>query len=236
MQRQSIKAGALLLAFLSPIAFAKPNLETDKDKISYTFGSNIGHQFVHQEIEVNPEVFYQGFTDQISGKPSAMTEEEKQAIFNKFQQAQMQKAQKKMAEVSEKNKKDSEHFLSNNQGKDGVLTLPSGLQYQVISQGKGTPPGPTDTVTVNYKGELIDGTEFDSSYKRNKPATFQVDGVIPGWTEALQLMTPGSKWKLFIPPHLGYGENGAGPVIGPNSALIFEVELLSVKSFEDNAS
>jgi len=134
-----------------------------------------------------------------------------------------------MQKLSEKNKADGEKFLAENAKKAGVKVLPSGLQYKVITTGTGKSPKATDTVTTQYKGTLIDGTEFDSSYKRGEPATFPVSGVIPGWTEALQLMKEGAKWQLFLPPNLAYGERGAGRDIGPNSTLIFEVELISVK-------
>jgi FKBP-type peptidyl-prolyl cis-trans isomerase FklB len=135
----------------------------------------------------------------------------------------------KQAEVAKKNKAEGEAFLAENKKKEGVKTTPSGLQYKVIKPGKGKKPKSSDTVTVNYRGTLIDGTEFDSSYKRGQPATFQVSGVIPGWTEALQLMEEGAKWQLFIPSNLAYGERGAGGVIGPNATLIFEVELISIQ-------
>jgi FKBP-type peptidyl-prolyl cis-trans isomerase FklB len=135
----------------------------------------------------------------------------------------------KQAEVAKKNKAEGEAFLAENKKKEGVKTTASGLQYKVIKPGKGKKPKSSDTVTVNYRGTLIDGTEFDSSYKRGQPATFQVSGVIPGWTEGLQLMEEGAKWQLFIPSNLAYGERGAGGVIGPNATLIFEVELLSIQ-------
>jgi FKBP-type peptidyl-prolyl cis-trans isomerase FklB len=157
-----------------------------------------------------------------------MTSEEIRATITSLQQRLMAAQQKGLKEQAAKNLSQSKTFLAENGKKEGIKTLPSGLEYKVVTEGSGKMPKETDTVIVHYKGTLIDGTEFDSSYKRNQPATFQVKGVIKGWTEALQLMKAGSKWQLFIPPDLGYGERGAGPV-PPNSALIFEVELLSIQ-------
>ena len=137
---------------------------------------------------------------------------------------------KRRRENAGKHRAEGEAFLAANGKKEGVVTLPSGLQYKVLAEGKGTSPNPTDNVTVHYRGTLVDGTEFDNSYKREKPATFRVDGVIAGWTEALQRMKPGAKWQLFVPAKLGYGDRGAGPLIPPDSTLIFEVELISVQS------
>jgi len=136
--------------------------------------------------------------------------------------------------LKEKNLKDSETFLAENKTKSDIITLPSGLQYKVVKEGSGEPPNPSDFVTVNYRGTLIDGTEFDSSYKRGTPSTFAINAIIPGWSEALQLMKPGAKWMLYIPPHLAYGERGAGRLVGPNAMLIFEVELLHAKPAEES--
>jgi FKBP-type peptidyl-prolyl cis-trans isomerase FklB len=158
-----------------------------------------------------------------------MSQEEIRATLTSLQQRLMAARQQELKEKGAKNLEEGKKFLVENQKKEGIKTLPSGLQYKVLTEGSGKTPKAEDTVTVNYKGTLIDGTEFDSSYKRGQPATFQVKGVIKGWTEALQLMKEGSKWQLFIPPELGYGERGAGSTILPNSTLIFEVELLTVK-------
>jgi FKBP-type peptidyl-prolyl cis-trans isomerase FklB len=157
-----------------------------------------------------------------------MTEEEMRTVMNAFRQEMASKQMEKMKTVGDKNKKEGEAFLVENKKKKGVKTLPSGLQYKVIKEGTGKMPKTTDKVSCQYEGTLIDGTVFDSSYKRGEPATFPVNGVIPGWTEALQMMKVGSKWQLFIPSKLGYGERGAGPQIGPNAVLIFTVELISV--------
>ena len=146
-----------------------------------------------------------------------------------FQKEMMAKHAEVMNTLGEKNKKEGEVFLAENKKKEGVTTLPSGLQYKVIKAGTGKKPKSTDTVTVNYRGTLIDGTEFDSSYRRGEPASFGVSGVIPGWTEAMQLMQEGAKWQVVVPPNLAYGEKGAGPNIGPNATLIFEIELISIQ-------
>jgi FKBP-type peptidyl-prolyl cis-trans isomerase FklB len=171
----------------------------------------------------------QAIKDVTSGGKTLMTEEEVRTVITDFQKELAAKQEAKAKEGSIKNLKDGETFLAENSKKEGVVTLPSGLQYKVEKKGAGKKPGPNDSVTVHYKGTLIDGTEFDGSYKRGEPVSFPVGGVIPGWTEALQLMEEGSKWQLFIPANLAYGERGAGAQIGPNSTLIFEVELLKVQ-------
>ncbi len=216
---------------LSGAAFAAdvPELAGDKEKLSYSIGMDIGGNLKRQAIEVDPDLLAKGFKDRYGGGKTILTEEEaRQAIMN-FQKQQMAKQAESMKQQGEKNKEEGEKFLAGNAKKEGVKTLPSGLQYKVIATGTGKSPTASDTVTTNYKGTLIDGTEFDSSYKRGQPATFPVTGVIPGWTEALQLMKEGAKWQLFIPPNLAYGERGAGREIGPNATLVFEVELISVK-------
>jgi FKBP-type peptidyl-prolyl cis-trans isomerase FklB len=168
----------------------------------------------------------------MSGGKPLLTEQEIKDVITALQKDLQAKQQEKMRVLAEKNKKEGESFLAENKKKDGVITLASGLQYKIIKNGGGKMPKATDSVTVNYRGTLIDGTEFDSSIKRGQPATFQVSGVIPGWTEALQLMREGSKWQLFIPSNLAYGERGAGGSIGPNAVLIFEVELISINKPE----
>ncbi len=210
----------------------KAELSSPKDKVSYGIGMNIGRNFSRQEFDVNPDILAQGIKDVLAGGPTLMTEEEAQTTLVNFQQEMAAKHQAKMTELAEKNKAAGEAFMAENAKKEGVVTLPSGLQYKVLVEGTGKTPGQDDTVTVNYRGALIDGKEFDSSYKRGEPATFPLAGVIPGWTEALQLMKEGSKWQLFIPSALAYGEGGAGPDITPNSSLIFEVELISIQPKE----
>jgi FKBP-type peptidyl-prolyl cis-trans isomerase FklB len=228
MKLIAVAAGILLMANVS---FAKEDavLKDEKDRLSYAIGMDIGNGLKRQNIDLNPEIVAQGIWDSLSGEKTLMTEQEYRDTMNAFKQEMSKKQQAQMQEFSEKNKKDGENFLAENKTKEGIITLPSGLQYKVIQAGTGKSPKSSDTVTVNYKGTLIDGTEFDSSYRRGQPASFPVKGVIPGWTEALQLMKEGAKWELYIPSNLAYGERGAGRNIGPNSTLIFEVELISVK-------
>jgi FKBP-type peptidyl-prolyl cis-trans isomerase FklB len=215
-------------------AAEKMQLKTKKDKVSYTIGLDMGNSLKKQAIDVDPKVLARGLKDALAGAKPLMTDQEikdtiatlREELMAK-QKEQMAKQQEEMKALGEKNKKDGDEYLAANAKKEGVKTLPSGLQYKVITEGKGKKPKATDSVTVNYRGTLIDGTEFDSSIKRGQPATFPVNGVIPGWTEALQLMKEGSKWELVIPPSLAYKEQGGGP-IGPNAVLVFEVELISV--------
>lgn len=201
-----------------------------EDKASYIIGFNLGSNLKQQEIPVSTELIVKGLRDGLGGAKGLLTEEEIQASMTEFQQQMMAKQQAKMAEVGAKNKKEADEFLAANKSKQGVVTTASGLQYQILTPGNGPTPKETDKVTVHYKGTLLDGTTFDSSYDRGEPATFQVNQVIPGWVEALQLMKVGSKVKLFIPPALAYGEQGAGQEIGPNSMLVFEVELLKAEA------
>jgi FKBP-type peptidyl-prolyl cis-trans isomerase FklB len=216
---------------LSGAAFAAdaPELKSDKEKISYSIGMDIGGNLKRGSVEVDPDLLAKGLKDSYGGGKTILTEDQARQAIADFQKTLMAKQAETMQKLSEKNKADGEKFLAENAKKEGVKVLPSGLQYKEITPGTGKSPKTTDTVTTHYKGTLIDGTEFDSSYKRGQPATFQVSGVIPGWTEALQLMKEGAKWQLFVPSNLAYGERGAGREIGPNATLIFEVELISVK-------
>lgn len=207
----------------------KIELNDQKAKVSYGIGMSLGTDFKAQGIEIDPDVMVQAIKDVTTGGKTLMTEEEVRKVITDFQKELVAKQEAKAKEGGIKNLKDGEAFLAENSKKAGVVTLPSGLQYKVEKKGTGKKPGPSDTVTVHYKGTLIDGTEFDSSYKRGEPVSFPVGGVIPGWTEALQLMEEGSKWQLFIPAKLAYGERGAGAQIGPNSTLVFDVELLKVE-------
>jgi FKBP-type peptidyl-prolyl cis-trans isomerase FklB len=195
-----------------------------KDKISYIIGRDMAANLQKQGIDVEAEAFVQGMKEAMAGKPSVLSQTEVQQAMMALQQEVTKKQQAK----SSGNKKAGEDFLAENKNKEGVKTLPSGLQYQVLQPGKGKTPAKTDNVTTHYHGTLIDGTVFDSSYERGEPATFPVNGVIAGWTEALQLMQEGAKWRLFIPSNLAYGSRGAGSDIGPDSTLIFDVELISV--------
>ncbi len=220
--------GILLLVSLGQ-AQEQPALQTEKDKVSYSIGIDIGNTLKRQSIDVNLDLVTRGLKDAMTGGKMLMTEEQIVETVTNFRKEMMAKQQEQAKMLGEKNKKEGEAFLEENKKKEGVQTLPSGLQYKVIKPGTGKKPKLTDTVTTHYRGTLIDGTEFDSSYKRGNPVTFPVNGVIPGWTEALQLMQEGAKWQLFIPPNLAYGERGAGREIGPNATLIFEVELISVQ-------
>jgi FKBP-type peptidyl-prolyl cis-trans isomerase len=204
-------------------------LETNKQKASYALGVSIARRLQNSGLEVDTAIFLQGMKDALAGGKLLLTDEEAQAAITALQQEASGKQEAKMKIAGEANKKEGEAFLSANKSKEGVVTLPSGLQYKVEKQGAGPKPLPADTVECNYRGTLIDGKEFDSSYKRGQPATFPVGGVIKGWTEVLQLMPVGSKYQVFIPAELAYGPRGAGADIGPNATLIFEIELLSIK-------
>ena len=201
-----------------------------EDKASYIIGFNLGSNLKKQEIPVTADLIVKGLRDGLGGAKGLLTDEEIQAAMTEFQQKMMAKQQAEMKEKGEKNKKEADEFLAANKTKQGVVTTASGLQYQILQEGTGATPKATDQVTVHYKGALLDGTVFDSSYERNEPATFTVNQVIPGWVEALQLMKVGSKAKLFIPPALAYGEAGAGQQIGPNALLVFDVELLKTEA------
>jgi FKBP-type peptidyl-prolyl cis-trans isomerase FklB len=219
---------ALALGLLAGSAAAQdvPQLKSQKEKLSYALGMDLGNQLRRQSVDVDPDVYSRGLKDALSGGKTLLTEEEARATITELQNELRKKL---LAAQAEKNEKEGEAFLAANKAKEGVVTLESGLQYKILKEGTGKKPSADDTVVCNYRGTFIDGTEFDSSYKRNQPATFAVKGVIKGWTEALQLMPSGSKWQLFIPSSLAYGEKGAGNIIGPNATLVFEVELLSIK-------
>ena len=204
-------------------------LKNQKDKVSYIIGMEMGKNFKKQSIDIDPDILTRGIKDAISGGKPLLTEQEVQETMATFQKEMMAKQEELAKKLGEKNKKEGEAFLAENKKKEGVKTLPSGLQYKVVKAGTGKKPKLNDTVTTHYRGTLIDGTEFDSSYRRGQPVSFPVAGVIPGWTEALQLMEEGAKWQLFIPPNLAYGERGAGRDIGPNATLIFEIELISIQ-------
>lgn len=205
-------------------------LTTQKEKFSYALGMSLGANVHEQSVEVDPDIVARGMKDAISGAKPLLTEEEARQVMTEVR-TQVQKAQQaKMQQEADTNKKAGAAFLEANKSKPGVVTLPSGLQYKIITAGTGPKPTASDTVVCNYRGTLVDGKEFDSSYKRGQPATFPVSGVIKGWTEALQLMPVGSKWQLFIPSDLAYGERSPSPDLGPDSTLIFEVELISIQS------
>ena len=206
-----------------------PALTSPKEKRSYALGVNIGTGLGKQGMDIDAALLAKGLQDALAGKKTLLTQEEVQAVLAEFQ-AEMQKKQAAaMQQAAETNKKAGDAFLAANKAKEGVVTLPSGLQYKVLKAGEGKKPAAEDTVVCHYRGTLIDGTEFDSSYSRNEPLTIPVNRIIRGWSEALQLMPVGSKWQLVIPASLAYGERGTPGPIGPNAVLIFEVELLSIK-------
>jgi FKBP-type peptidyl-prolyl cis-trans isomerase len=202
-------------------------LKSQKDKISYTIGVSSGNNLKQQSIDVDPDIMARGLKDSLSGGKTLLTDQEMREAMTAFQKEMAIKQVEKREAMAEKNKKEGEAFLAENKKKEGVTTLPSGLQYEVLTEGKGNSPKLTDTVVAHYRGTLLNGTEFYSSYKSNERANIKVDSIIKGWKEAFPLMKEGAKWRLFIPADLAYGENGAGP-IEPNSTLIFEIELISV--------
>jgi FKBP-type peptidyl-prolyl cis-trans isomerase FklB len=201
-----------------------PQLKDQKDKVSYSIGMNIGSNLSRQKVDINPDILAAGIKDALAGKPQ-LTQDQVKEVMTQFEKDMEQKQKA----AGEKNKADGAKFLEDNKKKEGVKTTASGLQYKVLKEGTGPQPKATDMVTVNYRGTLIDGTEFDSSYKRGQPATFPLNGVIKGWTEGLQLMKTGSKYQFFVPSNLAYGERSVGPDIASNATLIFEVELMEVK-------
>ena len=221
---------ALTLAGASTLALASDPVKTLDDreqKVSYGFGLMLGKRMTNDLPELNLETFVQGVKDAYEGKAQLMTDAEVTKLLNEYQLEQQQKRMEEIGKLGETNKKAGEEFLAANKEKEGVVTLESGLQYKVLTEGKGVQPGPADSVKVHYTGTLINGEVFDSSVERGQPVTFPVNGVISGWTEALQLMPTGSKWQLFIPAELAYGPNG-NRSIGPNETLLFDVELLEV--------
>lgn len=203
-------------------------LKTPNEQTSYAIGFDIGHNFKTQGIPLSTEAMNQGLKDGVSGVQPLMTAKEMQTTLLTLQKELMNKRQVEMSKLAEKNKTDGQNFLDANKKKDGVLTLPSGLQYKIIKAGEGESPKKTDSVQVNYEGSFPDGRVFDSSYVRGKPITFPVSSVIPGWIEALQMMKPGATWIIYVPSELAYGQKGAGS-IGPNQVLTFKIELLSVQ-------
>ena len=227
------------LIFLAVVSLASTGfsqqptqLKDEKDKVSYSIGLDIGNTFKKQKMDINTDVLMAGIKDAQSGAKPLLSEEQVKETMTAFSKSMVEKQTAAAKEAAEKNAAEGEKFLAENKAKEGVKTTPSGLQYKVLREGSGASPKETDTVVTQYRGTLINGTEFDSSYKRNEPTTFPVNRVIKGWTEALQMMKPGAKYQLFIPANLAYGERGAGQDIGPNETLIFEIELLSVKPSE----
>ena len=225
----------------SPASSASATVRDDKDKISYSLGVDIGRTLQRLQLDLNQDALSKGITDVLGGKPMAMTDQELQQTLQAFQQKMMQKQQEAMSKkqeemkaVAEKNKADGKKFLDDNAKKADVKTTSSGLQYKVIKEGKGEKPKDTDIVETNYRGTTIDGKEFDSSAKHGSSFSFPVNGVIKGWSEALKMMPVGSKWELYVPSDLAYGDEGYGEDIAPGSTLVFEVELLGIKKNAGN--
>lgn len=203
--------------------------DNQSSKVGYSIGMQMGSQIVKIKDEISEEALIMGIKDSLAGKQPQLPMDKMQAAMQEFQKTMMEKEKAKQLAKSSTNVAEGKKFLAENKSKDGVTTTKSGLQYKILKAGEGTSPSATDTVVTHYTGTLIDGKVFDSSYTRNSPATFPVNGVIKGWTEALQLMKVGSKWQLFIPSELAYGKRGAGADIGPDQVLIFEIELLEIK-------
>jgi FKBP-type peptidyl-prolyl cis-trans isomerase FklB len=225
--RWTVVIGVLFLASQS-LAAEEPALKTQKEKLSYAIGMNIGTNMKQQGVEIDLEIMMKGLKDTLAGSKPRLSEQEIKDTLAAFQKEQKIKEEKMLKTMGDKNKKEGDAYLAQNKKKEGVKTLPSGLQYKVLKEGTGRKPKATDTVSVQYKGTFVDGTEFDSSYRRGKPTEFPVRGLIPAWTEALQLMPEGSKWLIVVPPLIGYGDKGSPPVIGPNATLVFEMELLAI--------
>ena len=222
---------AMLIGAVALPVFAAEGLKDEKEKTSYAIGTDIGRNVKRSGIELDPAVLARGLNDALTGAKLALTDEELQQVFQKLQTDMQAKQQASQSAAGAKNKTTGDAYLAANKAKEGVKTTASGLQYKIVTEGKGQKPKATDSVVTHYRGTLTSGTEFDSSYRRGEPATFGVTGVIKGWTEALLMMPVGSKWQLTIPSELAYGENGP-PSIGPNQTLLFDIELLSIKAPE----
>lgn len=230
MKMRLVAAATMSLAMSTTIAAT--SLTTDTDKLSYSIGADLGKNFKKQGIDISPAAMAQGLQDGMSGGQLKLTDEQMKEVLNKFQKDLMMKRTAEFNKKSEENKQKGEAFLKGNKSKEGVVSLPSGLQYKIITKGNGNKPGKDDMVTVEYTGKLLDGQVFDSTEKTGKPATFKVSQVIPGWTEALQLMPAGSVWEVYVPSDLAYGPRSVGGPIGPNETLIFKIHLISVKKSE----
>lgn len=225
MKSGFLSALLLLIFTTSAVAADSAKLDTEKKKLSYIVGYSFGSQLKKGNMDIDPKVISQAISDAQSGKKPALSDEEMKTVMESFQA----KKAKEAALAGEKNKIAGEKFLAENKTSKDVVTLPSGLQYKELIAGNGKSPKETDSVSVHYRGTLIDGTEFDSSYKRGQPTTLRVNGVIKGWQEALKLMKEGAKWQIFVPGDLAYGPRGAGGMIGPNETLIFDIELVSIQ-------
>lgn len=234
MLRKFVACAVIAFVSLAGTSFSQDKKPSDEMKnFSYAMGMNTANSLKNmtdkQDLDFDFDAFMKGIKDTYNGTKTEMNQEEAGQVIQQVMMRIQQKQQQKMQAAGEKNSTAGAVFLEQNRKKKNIKTTASGLQYEVLKEGKGAKPALEDVVTVNYSGKLLDGTEFDSSYKRNEPATFPLNRVIKGWQEGLQLMTVGSKYKLYIPAELGYGAQGAGNVIGPNQTLLFEVELLSIK-------
>lgn len=213
----------------APTTTSTTTLNTDSDKISYAIGVNIGQNFKDQHLTINTQAIAQGINDGYNGSKTLMSSQDMQSTLLSFQKNLIAQRQEQLTQTSDQNTQQGTSFLAQNKNKPGVVTLPDGLQYKIITPGAGASPTDKDSVTVNYVGSFINGQVFDSSYQRGKPATFPVTEVIPGWTEALKMMKPGATWEIYVPSSLAYGDRGIGP-IGPNQTLIFKINLISVNA------
>ena len=213
---------------------AKTELLNPSEELGYTIGMDIGSSLINLKKEIDLDSVLQGIRDQFSGKDPLLTADAALKIKQDFAQRQQEAVETEMKKLAEKNQKEGAAFMAKNKKKKGVITTASGLQYIVEKEGTGETPTTSDVTSINYRGTLLDGTEFDSSYKRGKPASVPVGGIIPGWQEALQLMKVGGKYRVFIPPSLAYGDRGAGPQIGPNTTLTFDIELLGIEEQPKN--
>ncbi len=232
-------AGAVIVAMSAPLFAADtatPALATTEDKVSYSIGSDLGKNLKRQGIAINPSVFAKGMSDGMSGGKLLMTDAEMKQVLSDFEKEMMNKRASEYNKKAEDNKAKGEAFLKANKSKEGVVSLASGLQYKIIKTGTGVKPNKEDMVTVEYTGRLLNGEVFDSTEKTGKPATFKLSQVIPGWTEALQLMPAGSTWEVFIPSDLAYGSRNVGGAIGPNETLVFNVHLIDVKKEDGKAA
>ena len=221
----------LVVLAVPPLAGAQeaPPLATDKDRLGYAMGMDLGQQLKTQSVDIDPALFARGLADALSGGKTLLTTEEAKAVIAELQKAMIVKRAEAVRLSGEKNKQEGAAFLAANGTKEGVVTLPSGLQYKILTTGAGRKPTLEDTVVCQYRLNLVGGKEVDSSYKRGQPFTIPVKSAIKGWIEVLQLMPVGSKWEVFVPPNLGYGERGAGADIGPHATLVFEMELVDIK-------
>ena len=230
MKMKLVAAAAMSIAMTTSMAASDAQvLKNDKDKLSYSIGIDLGKNFKKQGISVNPEALAKGMQDGMTGGKQLLTDKQMKEVLTKFQKDLMEKRTADFNKKAEENKKEGQTFLKKNKKKEGVVTLPSGLQYKILKEGKGKKPNKEDTVTVEYTGRLISGEVFDSTEKSGKPATFKLSQVIPGWTEALQLMPEGSTWEIYVPSDLAYGPRSVGGPIGPNETLIFKIRLVDIK-------